>query len=607
MSRNLALGWLLCALLLLVAGCEQTSIAEQEQIRNAQTLQASTPSATPTATDTPTATSTSTSTPTVGPSPTATETPVPSPTPLPPTATPNPALAGFSLCNQAAGDVAAGRFSAQVTGISTTVEAAFEQVVITLDVPADSAQPSAVARCLDVSGEVAEVGQPSIGSPFAIQLDLPGWLHDDSFGASVLTPTVTLSGTTVLTSLVYRYDRGADAGAMLAFGVDEPLPFRLALETNPYRLVLDVAKTSPIGPSSDLLTLPASTGARPDAPLHYLQDGDIWLVEGGQERNLTEQARDGQYGDVTALAVSPATGRVAFCAAAPGADADDALAPGALWTMDGDGQDQRLLAAPGRSCTDPAFSPSGELIAFAVDETGAVPPRLSIYTIAAESDEAEERVTAAQDEWSRFAPQWLDEERLVYAAVAEDTRSTLFLRDASGAEQDIGAELTRGDRYRALGRPLVAPDGSAIAVEGLRATAAGADLLLLDSNGQELQSQSPIGGAYWVRPVAWSPDGSLYYLSAECASDAALSYTLRARAPAGQDRTVAAGSTAGGFGDFIATEGGLAYVALESVPGTRGPLRVVRNAPSALWFWDIAGGGRERLVDSETAITGLSR
>jgi hypothetical protein len=608
MNRNHALVWLLCLLLLGAAGCEQTSIAEQEQIRNAQTLQASTPSATPTNTNTPTSTPTSTSTPTVGPSPTPTDTPVPSPTPPPPTATPNPALAGFSLCNQAAGDQAGGRFSAQVTGITTTVEPAFERVVIGLAVPPDSAEPHAVARCQSTAGQLAEVGQPPIGSPFVIRVDLEGWLHDEAFRTSVITPSVVLSGTAALKDLTYRYDRDAGVGAALTFGVSEPLPFRLALEQDPYRLVLEVAKTSPLDPAGDPLTASAGTGARPDSPLLYLQGGDIWRADGGAPRNLTEQLRAGQYGDVTALAVSAAADRVAFCAAVPGAEAGDALAPSALWIMTLDGQDQQQLGAPGRSCAFPAFSPSGDRLAFAVDETGATPPRLSIYTVPLDGANAEERVTAAQDEWSRFAPQWIGEDRLVYAAAAEDGRSTLFLHTADGQELDIGAELTRGDRYRALGLPLAAPDGSAVAVEGLRATADGADLILLDANGQEIQGQSPIGGGYWNRPLAWSPDGTLYYLASECASDAALSYALHTRSRSGQDRTLAAGISPGGFGEFVASDAGLAYVALGAVPpGPRGPLRVARTAPSALWFWDIASGGRDVLAESDDAITGLSR
>jgi hypothetical protein len=608
MNRNHALAWLLCALLLVAAGCEQTSIAEQEQIRNAQTLQASTPSATPTETATPSSTPTSTSTPTVGPSPTGTNTPVPSPTPLPPTATPNPALAGFSLCNQAAGDTTGGRFSAQVTGITTTVEAAFERVEIGLTLAADSAAPYAIARCQSTAGQVAEVGQPPIGSPFVIRVDLDGWLHDAGFQASVLTPTLALSGTTVLKEAVYRYDQAAGVGAALTFGVSEPLPFRLSLESNPTRLVLDVAKTSSVGPSSDMLALRAGQNSRPAEPLLFLREGDIWRADGGQPHNLSEAPRAGQYGDVTGIAVSTAAGKVAFCATAPGADAGDALAPSSLWVMSLDGQDQEQLADAGHSCAFPAFAPDGDMVAFAGSETSAVPPRLSIYSVALDGGPAVKPLSTAQDEWSRFAPQWLADGRLVYAATAEDGRSTLFLRDSAGQELDIGAELTLGDRYRALGRPFVTPDGSAIAVEGLRATNAGADVILLDGNGQEITAQNPITSGFWNRPVAWSDDGTLFYLTSECASDVAHSYSLHTRSRSGQDRTIAAGITLGGIGEFAATGSDLAYTTFETAPaGPRGPLRAVRNTASTLWYWEIAAGNRTPLVEADTAIIGLSR
>lgn len=643
MNRNHALVWLLCLALLLIAGCEQTSIAEQEQIRNAQTLQASTPSATPTETSTPTATATSTNTPTTGPSPTGTSTPTPSPTPLPPTATPNPALTGFSLCDQVAGDPLGGRFTAQVTGITTTVQSAFERVEIALSVPADSAPPYAVARCLSTAAQVPEVGQPAAAAPFEIRVELAGWLHDDAFRTSVITPSVALSGTTALKGLTYRYDRAGAVGGALAFEVAEPLPFRISLETDPYRLVLDVAKTSSVGPASDQLALASGAGARPKAPLLYLRGGDVWAAGDGAPRNLTEPLRARQYGDVTALAVSAATGEVAFCAAAPGADAGDTLASSTLWAMTADGMDHRPIPISGRSCAFPSFSPSGARVAFAADETGAVPPRLSIYTVALSGDAAEQRLTAPQDEWSRFAPQWLGEDRLVYAAASEDGRSTLFLREADGTERDIGANLlvaklgpddsgapaatavrgtatptatpiivSGGARYRALGWPMASPDGSMIAVEAYRLDETGADLLLLDANGHELPGQSPIAGSvqqgpYWNRPVAWAADGTLYYLTTECFSQAAQSYALVARS-GGADREVARGVSLGGFGEFAAVEGGLAYVTLEGPPaGPFGPLRVARSSPSTLWFWDLAGGGRDRLAQSDTAISGLGR
>src|SRR5262249_29651861 len=125
----------------------------------------------------------------------------------------------------------------------------------------------------------------------------------------------------------------------------------------------------------------------------------------------------------------------------------------------------------------------------------------------------------------RFGPQWLGNDQLIYAATAEDGRSTLFLHGSDAQETDIGAALVLGNRYRALGRPLVAPDGSMIAVEGLRANASGADLVLLDAKGAELNT---IGGSYWSRPLAWNADGTLFYLNSACASDVALDYSLHA-------------------------------------------------------------------------------
>jgi hypothetical protein len=610
MNRHHALVLLCCLVLLFVAGCEQTSIAQQEQIKSFETLQASTPSTTPTSTETPTPTSTPTPTMTVGPSPTPTVTPTPTPTavptatPLPPTPTPNPALANFSLCNQTAGETDGGRFSAKITGITTTIEPAFERVTIGLAVPGDSAPPHANASCLSAADEPPG----GAASGYIVHVDLDGWLHDDAFKATTISPTRALSGTTVLKSLNERFDQNAAAGATLAFGMEQPLPFRLALEKDPYRLILEIAKTGAVGANNDMLSLPATSSARPSGPLFYLQDGDIWKFADGKATNLTKDARQDNYGDITALDANLTAGRVAFCAIASGADVGDQLAPSVLWSIDLDGKDARALAVRSRTCADPTFAPDGKTLAFAADETGATPPRLSIWTVSAGGGD-EQRVTAADDEWSRFGPRWLDGSRLVYAAVSEDGRSTLFVRTANGAEQDIGADLVKGDTYKSLGRPLAAPDGSAIAVEGQRANADGADLLLIDATGAALANQGPIGSGYWNRPLAWGADGTLYYLSSACASEVAQSYTIHARSlKDGGDKLVAAGTALGGIGRFAATDKGLAYVTLARAPaGPRGPLDIDHDSPSTLWFWDIGGtGARGKLAEAQSAISDLA-
>jgi hypothetical protein len=602
MSRRHALGLLFSLLMLFTAGCEQQSIAEQEQIRSLQTLEASTPSATTTPTITPSPPSTLTPTASPGPSPiptitpTPTITPIPSPTPLPPTATPNPALANFSLCVQTAGDPSGGRFSARVTGITTTIETAFERVAIQLAVPGDSTPPYAVARCISAADDPASGGAPST-SAYRLLVDMPGWLHDDAFSTSAISATQTFSGTSALKDMAVRFDKDADAGATLALDMDQPLPFRVFFE-QPDRLVVQVAKATQIGPSSDMLSLSAGS-AKPGAPLYFLQDGDIWRYADGKATNLSNSPES-----ETALAFNTAANTIAFCRAAPGAAPDDTHAPSALWTMKGDGSEPAELAEVGRSCTGPVFSQDGKTIAFAVDETGATPPRYSIWSVPTEGGTAQ-RLTSTDDEWSRYGPQWLGSGGLTYAAAAEDGRSTLFVRSADGKEIDIGAGLVVGNRYRALGAPLAAPDGSRVAVEALRATKEGADLVVLDEKGAEVTT---VGNGYWNRSLAWNADGTLFYLSTDCPSTVVQNYTLHMRGKSGDDRTIATGSSLGGFGPFSASGNGLAYVTLAHVPpGPRGPLAIDPASQSALWFWEVGGsGGRAKLVEAPSAISVLA-
>ncbi len=591
MTRHHAVSLLLICFLLFAAGCTQTSIAEEEQIRNAATIQAGTPSATPTPTNTPTPTPTPSSTPTTGPTPTATNTPVPSPTPLPPTPTPNPALANLSFCNQVAGNPDAGRFSARITTITGTVEPNLERVVIGLSVPSDSVPPHAVARCISAvdAASVANV-QPASGG-YLLQIDLDGWLHDDQFRASVVTPTTAISGTELLKNVTYRFDPNADAGATLDIPLEEPRSFRIELRENPAQLVLEVAKTSTISAASDFLTQ-ASGSVQPSAPVYYLQDGEIWSFANGSPSNLTNSPEV-----ETAFAVSTATNQIAYCRAAPGTDPNDALATSALWIMGLDGSDQQELAAIGRTCAEPAFSPDGRTVAVTVDENGTNPPRFTVWTVPVNGEP--EPLASGTDEWSRFGPQWLDNNRIVYAANAEDGRNTLFINDGD-TEQDIGAAIIVGETYGQLGRPLAAANGGTIAVEATLADGSGAALLLLDANGK-LQDTIKVG--YWSRPVAWDASGGLFYLTTTCASDVVQDYALHLRAANGDDRIIAFGATLGGFGQFASVGNGLAYVTVDRVqPGPRGPVALELSSASNLWFWDIAQGPRNKLVEAQSAI-----
>ena len=570
---------LLCAAALLLTGCTQISIAEEERLRSTTTAVVETVVVeveVPPVAGAETPTVLPTSGPTTTPAPTA----LPTAIPLPPTPAPDPALVGFSLCDQVAGDPLGGRFSARVTAITTTVEAKFERIEIGLDVPDSSVAPHALARCLSAADASNQAG-----GAYTLLVGLDDWLHDDLFRASTVSPTITISGTTAISGASYRVPQNVDAGADIAISLAQPLPYKIALAQNPTRLVIDIAKSSSITDTSDLLTQPAGTDAQPPTPLYYLQDGDVWSYDGGQATNLTES-----FEVETALAVSVAAKQIAFCRVETGAAADAALAASSLWTMALDGSDAAELAAPGRTCADPAFSPDGAQIAFTVDEGSATPPRLSIYTVPTNGSDAN-RLASATDEWSRFAPQWLDDDRIVYAALAEDSRSTVFI-NADGAEEDIGAALTVGSAYTSLGRPLAAPDGSGIAVEAIRAEG-GSSLLLLDTNGAQ---RAEIATGYATRPLTFAGDGKLYYLSTECASSVAQNYRIFRRGATGGDTPIGYGTTLGGFGQFATSDDTLSYVALGRGLG-----------PSALWAWDIVSGNRAKLVESPRVISGLVR
>lgn len=491
--------------LVTLAGCDLTSVGVSEEIANVQTIQALTPSptASPTVTNTPEPTATAS--PTTGPSPTASPTATPTVTPLPPTPTPNPALAGFSFCDQRAGPTA-GLFSARLSEVAASGTPAYEQVALRFELGAGSAPLGATASCLSAAADAAD--------PYVVRVGLPGWIRDELFQSSAISETLSFTGTRTITSARLVPAADPEAGAELLIGLAEPLPFRLSVERNPTRLVIAVARSSSLVSSSDVLGVASVNAPALGGPLFALFDGEIWRIDGdasGAGPGLTAGAAGATNltrspETETHLAVSPDRSTLAFCRAAPGLDPADAElpVPSALWVSDADGQNARPLAQVGVSCADPAFSPDGATIAFAVDETGATPVQRALYTVPVAGGQAR-RLEEGVDEWSRFAPQWLAGGALVYAAEAQDGRSTLFLRDASGNTRDIGAAvLVRQNAaapYAALGRPLAAPDGSRFAVEALRSDAPGADLIILDANGDLLE----VIGEQRVTPPAPTP------------------------------------------------------------------------------------------------------
>jgi WD40-like Beta Propeller Repeat len=608
------------AMLLTLAACTQ-SVSDREQITNIQTIIAGTPS--PTATLTPTITPTITQTPTstVGPSPTPTLTPVPTITPPPPTPTPNPALTGFSLCEQQAGS-GDGRFSARLSEARVSGSPAYEELTLTFEQPEGSAPLHATASCVSDRDFLERTSASSAPGAFVLEIGLADWLRDEAFSASAITQTLSFTTTRIVTSASFRIDPERETGATITIGLSEALPYRLRVERNPLRLTIAVAKSSSLVSSSDLLSLPAG-GERLESlpPLLFLLDGDIWrvgqpnrsVVPGITPANASATNLTNSVETETAFTTSPDGALVAFCRAAPGLDpAESSFAvPSALWVIDSDGQNARKLAEVGVNCADPAFSLDGSQLAFSVDETGATPTQRSIWAVPSAGG-APERL-AGGDEWSRSTPQWLADDSLAYAAAAEDGRRTLFLREAAGTEQDIGADLLISSdgaaRYSALIEPLAARDGQTLAVTAPRADGFGAELLLLRTDGSLIETLGSGGGSqrdYWSRPLGWTASGDLLYLATTCRSTLVQDYVLYRWNGAGSSAVMLAGTSLGAFGAATTVGDGLAYVAASrGATGPRGPGAISLRSPSALWYWDIIGGPRGKLLEAERGVAQL--
>ncbi len=477
-------------LLVALAGCDLTTIGEREEIANVATIRALTPSPTLSPTFTPTPRASATPTPTSGPSATPSNTPLPTATPLPPTPTPNPALVGFSFCDQRTGNLS-GVFSAALTEVRSGGTPAYEQLELRLALSPDSGPPGAVASCLSTAGPT---------NPATVRVSLPGWVRDERFRNSVVSETLSLTGTRTISAaqLVPAEDA---TGVDLLLTLTEPLPFRLSLERDPARLVIAVARNSPLVTASHQLAVSTGAGAPTlDPPLYTLFDGDVWRIEAGdgaelpglkpaavEVSNLTNSPES-----ETHLAVSPDGKQVAFCRAAPGLDPVDTSipVPSTLWLMESAGQNPRQLAQVGVSCADPAFSLDGKTLAFSVDETGATPVQRAIYTLSIADGKAE-RIGGGPDEWNRFGPQWLANGVLVFTASSQDGRSMLFLARPDGSVEEIGAPLLigveDGPSYQGFGRALAARNGTRFAVELLRGDAPGADLAILAADGMLIE------------------------------------------------------------------------------------------------------------------------
>jgi len=561
-----------------------------------------------------------------------------------------------------AGRSEGGRFSARLSEVRTETFPAFERIVLDFELEPESAPLSAAANCLSARDFVETTRAAAAPGAFVLQVNFPAWLQDDAARSSVLTSTLALTDTTVATTLDLQFVPDSDAGATLTVALKEARPFRLSLDPDQPRILIEVARSTPLTDESDPLRITlGSTLPRLPAPLYFLLNGDIWRLDDTGAISLTDTLEA-----ETSLAVSPDGTQLAFCRNQdPGGDLaeQERLVPSKLWLMNSDGSNPRLLADVGINCADPVFSPDGEQVAFSVDEFGVLPAQRSIWTVqlnpptptpvvadagiggnptpapeappapegeAPPEPEAEGQAepdaetaptstsepafnpfqrVAGDSEWSRAAPQWLDNETLIYVANAPDGRSTLLVRaitnNADPSERDVGAEVLANNRYTAFGAPQVAPDGRTIAVEATRLDRTGTELVLLDASGNE---QDVIGGDFWTRFAGWGFDGSFAYLTATCESTFAHEYSLHQRQANGTDRVLAAGITLGAIGDTAVFREGVAYSTSDlAQAGARGPANVAAQGQTSVWFWHVDDEQRGALFTAGRRVSGLTR
>jgi dipeptidyl aminopeptidase/acylaminoacyl peptidase len=416
-----------------------------------------------------------------------------------------------------------------------------------------------------------------------LAISLDDWAHDQLWQQSPLTQTHVLTGTSLLQAISFSADPLASRGTTIGIGLSRTAPFRIRLQDQPDRLVVEVDRTTRISAADDQLTQPLGRIALPEQPIFFLQNHDVWrLRDGGAEPVTTTAALE------TALAVAPDGETIAVCRAP--ADTDPASLPYAvrasLWIIQVGGNEERLLADVG-GCADIEFAPDGKTITFTANTAAAPPGALSIWTVPTIVGDPTP-VTPLADEWDRFDSSWLPDGRLIYRARHQSGLSVLFVREENGGEREISARLLTGSRYGGIGSLVVGED--MLAVEALRSNGGGADLVLLRFDGTEVAVERR---AFWQRPLAFLPSG-LLYLSTNCASNVVQQYTLIRRQPTGTLDELVRGTSTAGLGDAVALGDAMLISRYsEPQPGLRGPQALpADDSPGSLWL--VAGDGTAR-------------
>ncbi|GAC1354319.1 MAG: hypothetical protein NVSMB42_11890 [Herpetosiphon sp.] len=549
----------------------------------------------------PASTATVTETPSATASPSATTLPTASATPTSQRATADtatstvlPQMADFGWCMQQWGPADSARFSARLQSLE--VRRLSDRDQLTLIFRGLKGQLHGQAGCLRRVQWEHVTGKASLEDTM-LMLSLPDWAHDDQATASPITATVPITVPSVMSGVTFVPVPAASRGFTIGIGLREAHPFHVQVASGPDRLVVEVRRDGKITDAADPLGQVKDAPDLADTSLFFLQNFDVWRWYHGQAAPVLKTP-ELEY----ALAVSPDRETLALCRAPAGSNPSELPLNirGSLWLLKADGSEARQVADVG-GCSDPVFAPNGKTIAFTGNLATVPPARPSIWTVPVVVGEPTLAVPAG-DEWTRMAPQWLADGRLVYRGEDQSGQSVLFLREADGHERELSSSLLTGSEYRGVGTFQVNKEDNTLALEALRADKEGADLVLLHLDGTRAGADTR---GFWQRPLVWTAEG-LLYLTTECPSGIVQQYTLRLRHGTTSDDLLH-GTSAGAIGDAVIAATGVFYTRVaEPAEQFRGPRATsAPNSSVSIWWIDASGQHRREVYRAPVPISDL--